>query len=61
MLNILKQQVYNANMQLCKHNLIIFIWGNVSGIDRKKGLIVIKPSGVDYSSLRVEDMIYGQR
>lgn len=55
--DILKQQVYSANMLLCKHNLVIFTWGNVSGIDRNKGLIVIKPSGVKYSELKVEDMV----
>ena len=47
MLEELKQQVYEANMLLPKHKLVTFTWGNVSGIDREKGLFVIKPSGVD--------------
>jgi len=51
MLEALKKQVYEANMMLVKYNLTIFTWGNVSGIDRKKGLIVIKPSGVEYDKL----------
>jgi len=57
MLEQLKQEVYEANMDLVKHNLVIFTWGNVSGIDREKGLVVIKPSGVDYSKLKAEDMV----
>lgn len=48
MLEELKEKVYEANMLLPKHNLVTFTWGNVSGIDREKGLFVIKPSGVDY-------------
>lgn len=57
MLEELKQQVYEANMELPKRNLITFTWGNVSGIDRGKGYFVIKPSGVDYELLRPEDMV----
>jgi L-ribulose-5-phosphate 4-epimerase len=57
MLNKLKQQVYEANMLLPKYNLVVFTWGNVSGIDRESGLIVIKPSGVDYDKLRADDMV----
>ncbi|MCR4657393.1 MAG: L-ribulose-5-phosphate 4-epimerase [Lachnospiraceae bacterium] len=57
MLEELKQQVYEANMLLPKHNLVTFTWGNVSGIDREKGLFVIKPSGVEYDKLRPEDMV----
>lgn len=57
MLKELKKQVYEANMLLPKHNLVVFTWGNVSGIDRKKGLFVIKPSGVPYEKLKLEDMI----
>jgi L-ribulose-5-phosphate 4-epimerase len=57
MLEALKQEVYEANMMLVKHNLIIFTWGNVSGIDREKGLFVIKPSGVSYDALKPEDMV----
>ena len=51
MLEQLKQEVLEANLLLPKHKLITFTWGNVSGIDREKGLIVIKPSGVEYEKL----------
>ena len=51
MLEKLKREVYEANMMLVKYNLITFTWGNVSGIDRKSGLVVIKPSGVEYDEL----------
>ena len=47
MLEELKKKVYEANMQLPQYGLVTFTWGNVSGIDREKGLFVIKPSGVD--------------
>lgn len=57
MLEKLKKQVYETNMLLCKYNLVTFTWGNVSGIDREKGLFVIKPSGVDYAQLKPEDMV----
>ncbi len=57
MLENLKKIVYEANMQLPKNNLVVFTWGNVSGIDREKGLMVIKPSGVEYSELTPEDMV----
>ena len=57
MLEELKQRVYEANMQLPVHGLVTFTWGNVSGIDREKGLFVIKPSGVDYDKLSPEDMV----
>ena len=57
MLEELKQQVYEANMLLPKYSLVTFTWGNVSGIDRKKGLFVIKPSGVDYDKMRPENMV----
>lgn len=57
MLEELKQQVYEANMLLPKYKLVTFTWGNVSGIDREKGLFVIKPSGVDYDKLTPEDMV----
>ena len=56
MLENLKEEVYKANMDLVKHGLVIFTWGNVSGIDREKGLVVIKPSGVDYDVMKPEDM-----
>jgi L-ribulose-5-phosphate 4-epimerase len=57
MLEKLKEQVYRANLDLVKHKLILFTWGNVSGIDRNSGLFVIKPSGVDYEKMKVEDMV----
>ena len=57
MLEELKKQVYEANMLLPAYKLITFTWGNVSGIDREKGLFVIKPSGVEYDELRPEDMV----
>ncbi|WP_326492989.1 L-ribulose-5-phosphate 4-epimerase [Caproiciproducens galactitolivorans] len=57
MLEELKEQVCEANRQLPIHNLVIFTWGNVSGIDRKSGLFVIKPSGVEYDRLRPKDMV----
>ncbi|MFT8879554.1 MAG: L-ribulose-5-phosphate 4-epimerase [Oenococcus sp.] len=57
MLEDLKEEVYEANMQLPKLGLVTFTWGNVSGIDRKKGLFVIKPSGVDYDQLKPDDMV----
>ncbi len=57
MLEELKQKVYEANMALPASGLVIFTWGNVSGIDREKGLIAIKPSGVEYNELRPEDMV----
>lgn len=56
MLEDLKKEVYEANMLLPEHNLITFTWGNVSGIDRDSGYVVIKPSGVDYEQLAPEDM-----
>ncbi len=57
MLAELKRAVYLANMQLVYHDLVIFTWGNVSGIDREKGLLVIKPSGVEYDALTADDMV----
>ena len=57
MLEKLKEEVYKANMDLPKYGLVTFTWGNVSGIDREKGLFVIKPSGVDYDKLKPEDMV----
>ncbi len=57
MLEQLKQQVLEANLQLPEHHLVTFTWGNVSGIDRKSRLVVIKPSGVEYSKLQAEDMV----
>ena len=57
MLEKLKEEVYKANMDLPKYGLVTFTWGNVSGIDREKGLFVIKPSGVDYDLLTPDDMV----
>ena len=57
MLEELKQKVYEANMELPRYGLVTFTWGNVSAIDREKGLIVIKPSGVDYDVMKPEDMV----
>lgn len=57
MLEELKEKVFQANLDLVKHNLVIFTWGNVSGIDREKGLMVIKPSGVDYDKMKASDMV----
>ncbi|HOQ03667.1 MAG TPA: L-ribulose-5-phosphate 4-epimerase [Anaerohalosphaeraceae bacterium] len=57
MLKELREQVWQANLQLKIHNLVIYSWGNVSGIDRAKGIVLIKPSGVDYDALRPEDLV----
>ena len=57
MLEELKKQVYDANMQLPRRGLVTYTWGNVSGIDREKGLFVIKPSGVEYDDLTPEKMV----
>jgi L-ribulose-5-phosphate 4-epimerase len=57
MLKQLKEEVYEANLLLPKYGLVTFTWGNVSGIDRDKGLVVIKPSGVEYEAMAPEDMI----
>jgi L-ribulose-5-phosphate 4-epimerase len=57
MLETLKREVYEANLLLPKHNLVVFTWGNVSGIDREQGLIVIKPSGVEYDEMAPDDMV----
>lgn len=57
MLKKLKQEVFEANLALPKHGLVTFTWGNVSGVDREKGLIVIKPSGVPYETMTADDMV----
>ncbi len=57
MLDELKEKVFKANLDLVKHGLVIFTWGNVSGIDREKGLVVIKPSGVSYDEMKADDMV----
>jgi L-ribulose-5-phosphate 4-epimerase len=56
MLEQLKEEVFQANLELVKHQLVLMTWGNVSGIDREKGLVVIKPSGVSYDKMKAEDM-----
>ncbi|MBN1299123.1 MAG: L-ribulose-5-phosphate 4-epimerase AraD [Actinobacteria bacterium] len=53
----LKEQAYAANMSIVRHNLVIFTFGNVSAIDRQKGVIAIKPSGVNYDKLKPQDMV----
>lgn len=57
MLEALKQQVLEANLLLPEHDLVTFTWGNVSGIDRAKGFVVIKPSGVEYDGMTIQDMV----
>lgn len=57
MLEQLKNEVLAANLQLPKHGMVTFTWGNVSGIDREQNLVVIKPSGVPYEELKVEDLV----
>jgi L-ribulose-5-phosphate 4-epimerase len=57
MLEQLKEQVFRSNLLLPKHGLVVFTWGNVSGIEREQGLVVIKPSGVSYEEMRAEDMV----
>ena len=57
MLEELKKQVCEANLLLPKHGLVTFTWGNVSGVDREQGLMVIKPSGVEYDGMKPEDMV----
>lgn len=57
MLEQLKKQVYDANMELPRRGLVTYTWGNVSGICRETGLVVIKPSGVDYADLKPEDLV----
>ena len=57
MLEKLKEAVCKANLELPKHGLITFTWGNVSGVDRESGLMVIKPSGVEYDGMTADDMV----
>lgn len=57
MLEELKQIVFEANLKLVEYNLVVLTWGNVSAIDREKGLVVIKPSGVPYSTMTADDMV----
>ena len=57
MLELLKEQVLKANLLLPEHHLVTFTWGNVSGIDREQGLVVIKPSGVPYEVMDADDLV----
>ena len=57
MLEELKNRVFEANLQLVKYNLVVLTWGNVSAIDRESGLVVIKPSGVPYDTMKADDMV----
>lgn len=57
MLEQLKKEVWEANMDLPRKGLVVYTWGNVSGIDRETNLVVIKPSGVEYDALKSEDMV----
>lgn len=57
MLDELKRQVLDANLQLPRYRLVTFTWGNVSGIDRERGLVVIKPSGVAYDQMTTDDLV----
>lgn len=57
MLEELKELVCKANLELPKHGLVTFTWGNVSGVDRENGLMVIKPSGVEYDGMKPDDMV----
>lgn len=57
MLEELKKKVFEANLQLVEYGLVVLTWGNVSGIDREKGLFVIKPSGVPYDKMTADDMV----
>ena len=56
MLDLLKKRVFQANMDLVRHGLVTRTWGNVSGIDRSKHCVVIKPSGVEYEAMTAQDM-----
>lgn len=56
-IDILRKNVFKANLDLVSHGLVIFTWGNVSAIDREKGLVIIKPSGVSYDLMKPEDMV----
>ncbi|MBR1676828.1 MAG: L-ribulose-5-phosphate 4-epimerase [Clostridia bacterium] len=57
MLETLKEKVFKANLDLVKHGLVVFTWGNVSERDKETGLVVIKPSGVDYDTMKTDDMV----
>ncbi len=57
MLDKLKREVFDGNLELVNQGLVIYTWGNVSGIDRERGLVVIKPSGVSYNNMKADDMV----
>lgn len=57
MLEKLKEDVYEANLELVRRGVVIYTWGNASGIDREKGIVVIKPSGIDYDKMKPDDMV----
>lgn len=57
MLEELKEQVYNANLELVRRGVVIYTWGNVSGIGREEGLVVFKPSGISYDEMKPDDMV----
>lgn len=57
MLEKLKEEVFKKNLELVEKNLVIYTWGNVSAVDRKKNLVIIKPSGVEYSNMKADDMV----
>lgn len=57
MLETLKEQVYQANLELVRKGVVIYTWGNVSGIDREHNLVVIKPSGISYDVMTIKDMV----
>ena len=57
MLEALKDKLFHPHLELVKHGLVIFTWGNVSAIDRETGLVVIKPSGVSYDDMKATDMV----
>ena len=57
MLEELKKSVLEANLELTMRGLVMYTWGNASAIDRERGLVVIKPSGVDYSVMKADDMV----
>lgn len=56
-IELLREKVFKANLELVHHGLVIFTWGNVSAIDREKGIVLIKPSGVSYDDMKAEDMV----
>ena len=57
MVEELKEKVFQANLELVRQELVVYTWGNVSGIDRERGLVVIKPSGIEYDRMKASDMV----